>query len=102
MSASPQGRSNGFITSPRPGPSPGQFPFPQNDYSPKPGVRGSHGRKVSTAGSLASLGAALEPASTAVTSIPESGHNGKKSDEFARPGTDLSTFQLSPPCLCPH
>ncbi|KAL9588971.1 MAG: hypothetical protein Q9203_002221 [Teloschistes exilis] len=97
MSASLQGRSNGFIPSPRPGPSPGQFPFPQNDYSPKPGVRGSHGRKVSAAGSLASFGTALESASNAVTSIPESGHNGKKSHEFAGPGTDLTISTLLVP-----
>ena len=79
MSGPLPGGSRSYTTSPRPGSSSGQFPFPQYEHSHRPGSRGQHARRPSVASSITSIGGTLDSAPTLSPSIPESSNNGEMS-----------------------
>ncbi|KAL8998617.1 MAG: hypothetical protein Q9169_002368 [Polycauliona sp. 2 TL-2023] len=75
MSGSLPGESRGYTTSPRPGSSSSQFPFPQYEHSQRPGARAQHSRRPSAASSITSVGGTLDSAPTLSPTIPESSSN---------------------------
>ena len=93
MSGPPQGGSG--ITSPRPGSSSGQFPFPQYDASPRPGGRGHHGRRVSAENAITSIGGGLDSSLSTSTSITESGRNGDLNPKYPLAGIFLADSPLA-------
>ncbi|KAL8702427.1 MAG: hypothetical protein Q9201_004402 [Fulgogasparrea decipioides] len=95
MSGPPQGGSGSYAPSPRSPSSSGQFPFPLYDRSPKLQSKGHHGRRVSAANSLASIGGMLDSAPNTSTSIPESGHNAIST--LLQPPINRTGLQSTPP-----
>ncbi|KAL8936053.1 MAG: hypothetical protein Q9216_005129 [Gyalolechia sp. 2 TL-2023] len=75
MSVPPRGGSGSSTISPPPSSSSAQSPRIQYDLSSRPGAGGHYARKPSTAGSVTSIGGALDSAHDGSNPIPELGNN---------------------------